>query len=137
MREISVADIKQNINLGISEVLLESNCYNNMYAGSLPKWGPGGGVHLVLKMDGKIVQPQASRAGAADSVSVLPREHGLLSPGPTVTYTPLYRTAIYERASQRAWFAFPEIPKDVKTITVVVISGEGKQKEKEISNPLL
>lgn len=137
MREISVAEIKRHIPMGVSEILLEANCYNHMYAGSLPKWGPDGGVHLVLKIDGKVVQPQASRAGTADSVSLLPQEHGILSrQGTTVTYTPLYQTAIYERASLRAWFAFPEIPRDVKTMTVVVISGDGKQKEKEIGNPL-
>jgi len=37
LREITVDDIKKNLPLGVMDVLLEANCYNNMYAGSLPK----------------------------------------------------------------------------------------------------
>src|SRR5437667_6345559 len=50
LREITIDDIKKNLPLGVMEVLLEANCYNNMYAGSLSKWGPGGGVHVVLRV---------------------------------------------------------------------------------------
>jgi hypothetical protein len=108
-----------------------------MYAGSLPKWGPNGGVHVVLKVGEEVTQPIEKRAGQADAVSVLPQEHGLVSrQGNEITYTPLYRTAIYERASERAWFTFPAFSTDVKTFTVIAISGEGKQKEKEIENTL-
>lgn len=137
LREISVDDIRKNLPFGIMEVLLEANCYNNLYSGSLPKWGPNGGVHVVLKVDGKVVQPLEKGAGSGDSVSVLPQEHGVASrQGNMVTYTPLYRSAIYERASQRAWFTFPALSSDVKTFTVIAISGEGKQKEKEVDNPI-
>jgi hypothetical protein len=137
LREISVDDIKKNLPFGVMEVLLEANCYNNMYAGSLPKWGPSGGVHVVIKVDGKVIQPLEKRAGASDSVSVLPQEHGVVSrQGNMVTYTPLYRSAIYERASERAWFTFPALSIDVKTFTVIAISGEGKQKEKDVDNPV-
>jgi hypothetical protein len=137
LREISVDDIKRNLPFGVMEVLLEANCYNNMYAGSLPKWGPGGGVHVVLKVDGKVVQPLEKGAGQSDSVSILPQEHGVVSRQESmVTYTPLYRSAIYERASERAWFTFPALPIDVKTFTVTAISGEGKQKEREVENPV-
>ena len=137
LREISVDDIKKNIQLGVMDVLLEANVYNNLYAGSLPKWGPSGGVHVVLKVDGKVIQPLEVKAGQSDAVSVLPQEHGIVSQqGNLVTYTPLYRTAIYERASERAWFTFPALSADVKKFTVTAISGEGKQKEKEVENPL-
>lgn len=137
LREVSVDDIKKNLDFGVIEVLLEANCYNNLYAGSLPKWGPTGGVHVVLKVDGKIIQPIEKRAGQADSMSVLPQEHGVVSrQGNMVTYTPLYRSAIYERASERAWFTFPALSRDVRTFTVTAISGEGKQKEKEVENPV-
>ncbi len=137
LREISPEDIKKNLPFGVMEVLLEANCYNNLYAGSLPKWGPEGGVHVVLKIGDKVVQPINERPGQADSVSVLPQEHGVVSrQGNAVTYTPLYRSAIYERASERAWFTFPAVPADIKSFTVTAISGEGKQKEKEVSNPL-
>ena len=133
LREVSMDDIKRNLPLGVFDVLLEANCYNNLYAGSLPKWGPSGGVHVVLKVGEKVIQPLEKRAGLSDSVSILPQEHGVLSrQGSTVTYTPLYRSAIYERASERAWFTFPLLSADVKSFTVIAISGEGKQKEKQI-----
>jgi hypothetical protein len=136
LREISVDDIKNNLPLGVMDVLLEANCYNNLYSGSLAKWGPNGGVHLVLKVGEKVIQPLERRAGGSDAVSVLPQEHGVISrQGSMITYTPLYRSAIYERASERAWFTFPALSPDVKSFVVTVISGEGKQKEKEINNP--
>jgi hypothetical protein len=137
LRDISIEDIRRTLPLGVMDVLLEANCYNNLYAGSLPKWGPTGGVHVVLKAAGEVVQPIEKRVGESDSVSVLPQEHGVVSrQGNIVTYTPLYRTAIYERASERAWFTFPALSSDVKTFTVTAISGEGKQREKEVENPV-
>ncbi len=137
LREMSVEDIRRNLPFGVMEILLEASCYNNMYASSLPKWGPNGGVHVVLKVGDKVIQPLEKRAGRADAVSVLPQEHGIVSQqGNMVTYTPLYRSAIYERASERAWFTFPALSANVKTFTVTAISGEGKQREKEIENPL-
>jgi hypothetical protein len=137
LREITVDEIKKNLPLGVMEVLLEANCYNNMYASSLAKWGPNGGVHVVLKTGDRVIQPIDERAGRADAVSLLPQQHGLVSQqGNQITYTPLYRSALYERASERAWFTFPAVSSDVSTFTVVAISGEGKQKEKEVENPL-
>lgn len=136
LREITIDEVKRNLPLGTTEVLLEANCYNNLYAGSLPKWGPQGGVHLVLKVNGMLIQPIERRTGPSDSVSVLPQEHGVISgQGNSVTYTPLYRTAIYERASLRSWFSFPVFSPDTKTLTVIAISGDGNRKEKEIENP--
>jgi hypothetical protein len=137
LRELSMDDIRKNLSFGVVEVLLEANCYNNLYSGSLPKWGPSGGVHLVLKVDGKVIQPLEKGAGRNDSVALLPQEHGVVSrQGSIVTYTPLYRSAIYERASERAWFTFPALSNDMKTFTVIAISGEGKRKEKEVDNPI-
>jgi hypothetical protein len=66
----------------------------------------------------------------------LAQEHGLLSrQGSMINYTPLYRTAIYERASQRAWFVFPQLNAEVHKVTVIAISGLGNRKEKELINP--
>lgn len=98
----------------------------------------GHSVAAVLFPDGfPPAWDQNEAMGQADSVSVLPQEHGVVSrQGNVVTYTPLYRSAIYERASERAWFTFPAVPADIKNFTVTAISGEGKQKEKEVSNPL-
>jgi len=136
LRDITVDDIRKSLPFGVMEVLLEANCYNNMYAGSLTKWGPSGGVHVVLKVEGKVIQPLEKRAGQNDSAAVLPQEHGVVSRhGNMVTYTPLYRSAIYERASERAWFTFPSQSSDVKKFIVIAISGEGKQKEREVENP--
>ena len=82
-----------------------------------------------------MIQPIDKRAGVGDSASILPQGHGVVSRrGNVVAYTPLYRSAIYERASERAWFTLPVISADVSTFTVVAISGEGKQKEKEVQN---
>ena len=132
MRSVSIDQIKAGLPLGTTEILLEANCYNNLYSASLPKWGPAGGVHLVIKLDGQIIQPMAKGAGPADSVAILPQEHGVVSRnGPVVTYTPLYRTALYERASERTWFSYPAISRGQK-LAVIVISSDGNRKEKEI-----
>jgi hypothetical protein len=132
----SVEDIKNNLPLGVLEVLLEANCYNSMYAGSLPKWGPAEGVHLVLKVNETVVQPIEKKTGKSDAVSILPQQHGVVTKqGNAVTYTPLYQTAIYERSTLRSWFTFPQQPSTVKSFVVTAISGDGKQKEKEVPNP--
>jgi len=137
MRQLTIDEIKAHVPLGVVEVLVEANCYNSLYAGSLPAWGPEGGVHLVLKVGGQVIQPSEKRAGQSDAVSVLPEEHGLITKqGNAVTYTPLYRSAIYERASQRAWFTFSVLPEDIGHVTVTVISGSGKIKEKDIEASL-
>jgi hypothetical protein len=136
LHALSVDDVKKTLPLGVTEALFEANCYNNLHAASLPKWGPGGGIHVVLSIDGNLVQPLAEAAGPSDSVSLFAREHGLISrEGSMVTYTPLYRTAIYERASQSAWFVFPVLTTDIEKVTVIAISGLGNRKEKEVENP--
>lgn len=117
-RELSIDDVKKTVPLNVVEVLLEANCYNTLYSSSLGKWGPDGGVHVVLKSSDGVIQPIERRAGEADSASI-----------------PLYATALYERASLRSWFTFPAQSSSIKTLTVIAISGDGKQKEKEVDNP--
>lgn len=134
MRAVNVAGIKAALGSPVIEVLLEANCYNDNYAGSLPKWGPDGGVHLVLEVNGQIVQPIGAVAAPGDAVSVLPQEHGIVSrQGNQISYTPLYRSALYERSSLRTWFVFPDIPAGA-SVKVIVISGAGKRKEKELDH---
>jgi hypothetical protein len=133
MRKLTVEEVRTHVPLGVVEVLVEANCYNNLYAASLPSWGPEGGVHLVLKIAEQVIQPSEKHAGRADAVSVLPQEHGMITTrGNTVTYTPLYRSAIYERASQRAWFTFSGLPDSLERVIVTVVSGSGKTKEKDL-----
>ena len=45
--------VKKGVPLGVVEILLEANCYNNLYAGGLASWGPEGGVHVVSENWGK------------------------------------------------------------------------------------
>lgn len=133
LRQLTAAEVRSRVPLGVVEVLVEANCYNNLYAGGLSSWGPKGGVHLVLKIGEQVIQPSKKRAGRPDAVSVLPQEHGVITTqGNAVTYTPLYRSAVYERASQRAWFTFSNLPNGPERVTVTVISGSGKTKEKEL-----
>ncbi len=136
MRPISAGDIRQNFPLGIVDVLLSANCYNNLYSGSLTKWTPAGGVHLVLKSsDGRTIQPGAMRSAGSDAVTVLPVERGIATRnGNMVTYVPLYRSAFYERSSNRAWFKF-SMPDKPVSLSAIVIAGDGKQKEKLIRFP--
>jgi Fe-S cluster biosynthesis and repair protein YggX len=134
LRDVNVAEIKVALASPVTEVLLEANCYNNTYRGSLPKWGPGGGVHVVLEVNGQNMQPISSAEAPGDAVSVLPQEHGIVSrQGGQVTYTPLYHSALYERESLRTWFVFPEIPSGA-SVKVIVISGDGKRKEKQLDH---
>ena len=39
MRNISVDEVRQKLPMGAIDVMLEANCYNNIYNASLPKWG--------------------------------------------------------------------------------------------------
>lgn len=136
MRPISADDIRKNLRLGVVDVLLSANCYNNLYSGSLAKWTPAGGVHLVLKSsDGRTIQPGATRSAGSDAVTILPVERGIVTRnGNMVTYIPLYRSAFYERSSGRAWFEFSMLDKPV-SLSAVVIAGDGKQKQKQIRFP--
>lgn len=133
MRQVTVEEIRKRVPLGVVEILVEANCYNHLYVGSLPAWGPEGGVHLVLSFGQQVIQPWEKRVGGADAVSLLPQEHGLVTgQGNVLTYTPLYRSALYERASQRTWFMFPTLPDDAEHVIVTVISGSGKIKQKDL-----
>jgi hypothetical protein len=137
LRALTLADVRGNFRLGVVEVLLEANCYSNIYFGLLPPWGPEGGVHLVLRVGESVIQPLARANGGGDAVSILPQEHGIVSrQGNTLTYTPLYQSALYERASVRTWFEFSALPPGTEKLSVVAISGSGKQKTNEFVNPL-
>jgi hypothetical protein len=141
--DLTSDELKKRLALGVMEVLLEATCPNDPESSRLLKWGPGGGVHVVLKIDGKIVQPLEMTGDASESVAVSAQEQGIMSPrGNMGTYAPLYRSSIYGRSShsghtwQRAWFTFPALPPDIKAFVVTAISGEGKQREIEVENPL-
>lgn len=137
MRPISASDIRKSFRLGIVDVLLSANCYNNLYSGSLTKWTSAGGVHLILKSsDGRTIQPGATRSSGGDAVTVLPVERGLVTRnGNMITYVPLYRSAFYERSSDRAWFEF-SMPDKPVSLSAIVIAGDGRQKEKLIRFPV-
>lgn len=137
LREVSVSGIKTQMNFGVTDVLLEATVSSSALIGELNTWSARGGVHMVLKIGGATIQPIGKAAGPSEAVSIMPQEHGLVtSNGPLVTYTPLYRSAWYERDSLGTWFTFPELRDTQKGITVIVISGTGDRRDKEIENPL-
>jgi hypothetical protein len=136
-RSFSVELVKRTVPLDVTEVLLEASCYNELYAGSLPQWGLDGGVRLLIEADGKSLPTQEKRLARTESFGDVPQGPGIGShPGNPPTYIPLYHISLYEKAALRTWFTFPPIGKDVKTLKVSVVSGEGKQREKQFPNPL-
>jgi hypothetical protein len=136
-RDFTVELVKRTVPLGITEVLLEASCYNELYAGSLPQWGLEGGVRLLLQADGKPIEVQERRIAKIDSFGEVPQGPGIGShPGNPPTYIPLYHISLYEKAAQRTWFTFPPLSKGIKSINATVVSGEGKKREKQFPNPL-
>jgi len=112
-RTLTVSDVTAQMELDVVEVLFEVSCAQNSFGcGSLDEWGPGGGVHVVLKVDGTVVQPVDERTGQVRALHLQ-----LFGPA---------------KASQEAWFTFPKIPATAKKVLVTVISGKGATKEKEI-----
>ncbi|MGA2115403.1 MAG: hypothetical protein ABSH56_11720 [Bryobacteraceae bacterium] len=103
LREFSIEDGRKL--LGRTQVLLEAK-----QAGYY--WTKQGGVHVVLKVGGTIIQP-------------LEKEN--VVPVPTSWLAGLLDV------SALTWFTFPEIPKGVQSVTVTVIPGSGTTKEKEIT----
>jgi hypothetical protein len=132
LRGLTLDQVKSGLDLGTVAILLEANCYNRLYAGGLSNWAPGA-AHIVLKVNGKVVQPEEKVAGKHSSTAVGATETGIISrSGNVVSYTPLYTSAIYERESQSSWFSFrlpSELPQE---ITVTVIGRDGKTKEKAL-----
>lgn len=136
-RTFTVEMVKRTVPLDVTEVLLEASCYNELYAGSLPQWGLDGGVRLLVEADGKPVPAQEKRLARIDNFGEVPQGPGIGSqPGNAPTYIPLYHISLYEKAAQRAWFTFPPIGKDVKNLTVTVVSGAGKRRGKQFPNPI-
>jgi hypothetical protein len=136
-RMFTVEMVKRTVPLDVTEVLLEASCYNELYAAQLPPWGLEGGVRLLLEADGKTVPAQEKRPARVDAFGEVPQGPGIGSqPGNAATYIPLYHISLYEKAAQRAWFTFPPVGKDVKSLTVTIVSGEGKQRAKQFPNPL-
>src|SRR5580704_1562941 len=106
---LTIADVRAKMELGVVEVLFEASCAGNSFGcGSLDEWGHGGGVHVVLKIDGVVLQPVDERAGQVRALHLQ-----LFGPA---------------NASQQAWFTFPKIPVTTKKVVVTVISGRGDTK---------
>lgn len=104
LREFSVDDAKKL--LGTTQVLFEAKCGNMGGTYVLQNWTVQGRVHMVLKINGRIIQP-------------LQKEDEDFSGG-------------WATSSVLSWFTFPQIPEGVRSVTVTVIPGSGKTKEKEI-----
>ena len=92
---------------------------------------------MLLLVDGQVLQPMDKRHGSIESVTILPRQTGIVSRhGGLVTYTPLYRTALYEKHGVSSWYTF-RMPETLPTeITVVMIGGNDRKKEKKVSADL-
>ena len=94
-------------------VLLEASALASNSSG-VPNWSENGGVHMVLKIADKIIQPlEKEDAGEFDGLNYW--------------WLPTSETVI-----ARTWFTFPEIPNDIQILTVTVISGTGRTKEKQV-----
>lgn len=111
LREFSVVDAKK-LPSGVM-VLLEASAIAWNSSG-VPNWSENGGVHAVLKVGGKIFQP-LEKKDAGDF-------YGLAH-----WWLPTSQIVI-----ARTWFTFPELPNDIQALTVTVISGTGKTKEKQV-----
>ena len=105
LREFSVEDAKKQ--LGMTQVLLEAKCGNMGGTAALQNWTVQGRVHMVLKIAGKIIQPSQKQ------------DEGF--------------SGGWATSSVLAWFIFPKLPEDVRSVTVAVIPGAGKTKEKEVT----
>jgi hypothetical protein len=91
----------------MTQVLLEAKCGNTGGAYALQNWTVQGRVHMVLKIGGRIIQPSQKE------------DEGFMGGWAT--------------SSVLAWFTFPRVPEGVRSVTVTVIPGSGKIKEKEVS----
>lgn len=111
LREFSVDDARK-LPLGVV-ILLEASAIAWNRSG-VPNWSEGGGVHMVLKAADKIIQP-LDKKNAGEFFGL---NYWWLPTSQTVT--------------ARTWFTFPELPSDVQAVTVTVISGTGRTKEKQV-----
>jgi hypothetical protein len=117
LREMAIEDVKKNVPFGLMEIVLESGSSALGHEDKrMLKWTVDGGAHVVIRLaDGTVIQPSDKQAGGNDS------KFDVLS--------------WHEHALTRSRFWFPAQPASVKTFTVIVISDDGKQKEKEVENP--
>ncbi len=135
LKTLTVEDVNSRIPLGFTEVRLDCDA-DGIYVGRVQKWSAPV-VHMVLKADGAVIQPIAEKLGESSRTTVMPQTTGIVQRnGPLVTYTPLYSTAIYDSATVSSWFRFPAIASPT-SLSVVVISGENKTKEKELDPAVL
>lgn len=135
MPELTVAVVRETIPLGIIEARLEAKA-GGIYTPNIAKWcAPM--VHMTLEGDGQMVQPIEELSGGVSRTTILPSQTGLVSrSGSTVTYTPLYNSALYDATTGITWFKFPA-PRNGGPLTVVVISADGHTKEKRVDARLL
>ncbi len=111
LREFSVDDVKK-ISPRTVILLQASICVSGMALNvDRWEWSVTGGVHMVLKIDNKIVQP-------------------LEKEGDWYSYTwKLFLPIV----AARTWFTFPKVPDGTQTLIVTVISGTGRTQEKQAS----
>ena len=125
MQTLSVGEVKDAAPLDAWEVRLETAVIQSNIA-ALPNWTLPA-VHMVLKVDGQVMQPTAIGSGKHSSTN-WGQTGVVLRNGPITTYVPLYADG---SDSVTAWFRFPAAAQR-KTISVVIIPGNGKPKEKAI-----
>jgi hypothetical protein len=135
LQATSVDYIRASVPMGITEVRLQSAAIG-VYAGSLPKW-TAPAVHVVLTVDGTVVQPDNERAGASSRTVIGQSQTGIVQHnGPFVTYTPLYSSSAYDVSSADTWFRFP-VTSAQSSLKITVIPSEGRPKEKNLAPEIL
>jgi hypothetical protein len=130
MQTLSVGEVKAAVPLNAWEVRLETAVIQSNIA-ALPNWTLPE-VHMVLKVDGQIMQPTAIGSGPHSSTN-WGQTGVVLRNGPIATYVPLYADG---SDSVAAWFRF-SVAAQRKTLSVVIIPGNGKPKEKAIERKFL
>ncbi len=118
LREVTSTEIGQSVPLGFFDVMVEAYTYSPLYASNLVEWALQGRVHVVLRLDGEVVQPIGKQAAQPEYVLPL---------------APKMLTA----AVVRSWFTFAAVGADHRKLPVTIISGTGKQVQIEMPNPLV
>jgi hypothetical protein len=132
---LTVTEVRSSVPFGFIEVRLDSIA-TGIYAPKTAKWSAPV-VDMVLKADGVIIQPEEEMAGETHTVSGGRQEIGILQrSGPIITYTPIYAAGIYDSSVVASWFKFPAIAPP-NSLVVMVISGEGKVREKTLDPKVL
>ena len=85
---------------------------------------------MILNASGGEFQPINETYGGSSRTTIMPSQTSVVArSGSTVTYTPLYNSALYDSTAGVTWFEFPAIT-DARQIRVTVISADGHTKEK-------